>query len=199
MSDDAQHPTSETERHVLANELARALDEVVNRTGCKSTYRLWAEATQSTRERIFGGTSLGVRLAAVVPMMSAPSRSKYRALAAWRHAVIWRGALEHIQPVDRERLAVSGIWFTRVAVDATPFSWSKKTSSAPHVHHFAGPAEMRDLAKSGCWQSVEFLRKHAEDLVAARDTSRAALLQECVLSRESLSDVLGIDHLWRKA
>lgn len=123
------------------------------------------------------------------------SRSKYRGLAAWRHACLWRDAL-----AERVREAVSILYFTPYPSNAPPYSWSRSAADAPGVERFKGPRELKTHGKDGCWTTVQRLKEEQHAWLS--DGSWAAEVRARILRvgcRESLTDVLKLEDkpLWK--
>lgn len=183
------------EAEELTDELAAALEEMMDCT-CAEMAPLWAEATRDKRAYLdaHAETDLGFVPSARYRALSKGSRSKYRQLAAWRHAVIWRRTREQV-PTDW-RDAMVAVYFTPFPENAPPYAWSSRASGAPGALRFASASTLKEHAKEGCWWSVGVLRKHRHRLTEggrwAREL-RAELLEPA--TGESLRDVLKLeDH-----
>jgi hypothetical protein len=162
----------------LVDELADALRDMAQKT-CRDMMFLWLDLTEDLREDFdcdgsFPDTS-GVPGYAE---RSASWKSKYKALAGWRHAVVWQAleteglpeTIDDWEPDDddvvaeleqypvRTREAMRRIYFQEYPRNESPYSWSKKTSEI-----IDDPNEsvdnLRLEAMRGCWSSLQMLER----------------------------------------
>lgn len=147
------------EVQALQDELALVLQRMADET-CNSMVPLWLQGTLRIRRKHFGPQSEGVlsfEPSKELLALGKSCRSKYQALACWRHAVLWRNILEKVEPEFAR--ATKAVYFTRFPPDQKPFSWSKKVSDAPDAGGWPSPSTLKNHAKEGCWHSVAELRK----------------------------------------
>ena len=138
---------SDKEDAKLVAELAAALEEAVDRS-CLETAPLWLEATRRHRAEL-ARTEMSVPWTASAKYLALgrPSRSKYRSLAVWRHAVVWKQVLPTLSPAEQKR-ALETIYFTKFPSNVPPYAWSKAAASAPGVKDFGGPRPLKALARA---------------------------------------------------
>lgn len=187
---------SEAEEGQLVQELAAALEEVVETTGCLDMLPLYLMATLRPRREFLADDPWGRAAPPLTPRLAGMvkgSRSKYGALAAWRHGVLWRGAREHIDP--EFRAAMDTLYFTPYAENAPPYAWTRRSSEAPGADRFPSPNELDRFAREGCWEAVQALR--VECLPGGgtlRDEAQRAFVRAGV--KKSLRDVLRLEEQW---
>ncbi|MFT5685540.1 MAG: hypothetical protein ACI8RZ_006494, partial [Myxococcota bacterium] len=142
----------------LTDELAEALETMID-TSCADMGPLWLEATRRARNGLGSARvpNLGFAPSAKYLALGKSSRSKYRGLAAWRHAVLWQGVLGEIEDEDF-REALRTVYFTPFPTNKPPYAWSSKASAAPGVGQFESPTTLKHQAKEGCFQTVQVLR-----------------------------------------
>ncbi|MED5371331.1 MAG: hypothetical protein VX899_09985 [Myxococcota bacterium] len=144
---------SEEEDQQLVSELAAALEQVVDQS-CMEMSPLWLAATQRARAEL-------ARTEMAMPFepsrrylaLGRPSRSKYRSLAVFRHAVIWKQVLPKLSD-SRQREALKVVYFTPFPDNVPPYAWSKAAAKAPGVKGFGGPRLLKALARSGAEEAV---------------------------------------------
>lgn len=140
--------------------------------------------------------SLGFEPSPALLRLGKSSHSKYRGLAAWRHAALWQRALGAVE--DAEFLAaLRCVYFTPCA-DAPPFSWSRAAGRAPGVDRFSGPAELKRWAAEGAYCVLKALRELGSGLRRGRtwdEEVRAMLLRPAI--RRTLEDVLKLEEFSR--
>lgn len=186
---------SDDQRQQLIAELADALEELKDST-CAEMVPLWLAATRKERRHLGDPSkdSMGFQPSQRYLSLSKGSRSKYRTLAAWRHVMLWSGALRQIsQHVFRR--AVEAIYFTPYPNNQPPYAWSRRSVDAPGVRDFDSPTTMKNFAKEGCFESVEALRKRRQTLL--KDGSWEAELRAMFLRcgvRETVRDVLKLEE-----
>ena len=186
----------EIEEGELVDELAAALEEVVDTSGCVDMLSLYLLATQQPRREFLaddpwgrGAPPLSSRLAGMVK----GSRSKYGALAAWRHGVLWREAQERVDPDFRA--AMDTVYFTPYAENAPPYAWTKRSSDAPGAGRFSSPNELDRFAREGCWATVQVLREESRPGGSTlRDEAHRAFIRAGI--KRSLRDVLRLEEQW---
>lgn len=184
------------QRDDLVDALAAALELMIDQS-CPDMGPLWVEATRA--ERAYLGDAavheLGFTPSPRYLSLSKGARSRYRGLAAWRHATLWRGIELRIQDLDF-RAALRAVYFTPYPDNAPPYAWSSKASDAPDVGTFQSPTTLKEQAKEGCWLTLRLLSEEREELKARGDWLSelcALLLRPSV--RESNRDLLKLeDH-----
>jgi hypothetical protein len=183
------------QRARLIDELAAALEDMMDCT-CPDMGPLWLDATRSERVWVGGAIDLPFRPSPRYLALSKGSRSKYRGLAAWRHAVTWQDALV---PVDPDfRAAAEAVYFSPYPSNEPPYSWSQSAEGAPGMEKFPSASELKRWAKEGAWHAVVVLRKKAAALHEAgswHEEVREKLVRTGC--RESLTDVLKLEELPR--
>lgn len=187
---------SDEEEGQLVGELAAALEEVVETSGCLDMLPLYLQATSRLRHEFLAEDPWGRTAPPLTPRLAAMvkgSRSKYGALAAWRHAVLWRRTRERIDPDFRT--AMDTLYFTPYAQNAPPYAWSRRSSEAPGADRFTSPNELDRFAREGCWEVVLKLREECGPGAGnLRDEAQRAFVRAGV--RKSLRDVLRLEEQW---
>jgi hypothetical protein len=190
---DLGHPELDPTLEELVDELADALELLLDTSGCADMGPLWWQATRDARDQwMRPSTPANLALSPRLRAMSKSSRSKYRVLAAWRFGVL----LEQVQPsVDAQAKAVSAIYFTPYDRNEPPYSWSSRVGSSPAA--FSTPSELKELSADGCWDLVCQLRSRVLELheELERVTWRRAEIIEAGL-RRTLRDVLKLEDRW---
>lgn len=163
-------PSLTPEQHdELVDALAEALEEMIDQS-CPDMGPLWVEATRA--ERAYLGESalseLGFRPSPRYMSLSKGARSRYRGLAAWRHAVVWRRIQPRIEDPDF-RAALRAVYFTPFPDNAPPYAWSSRASDAPDVESFESPTTLKHHAKEGCWHTLRLLSAERDTLKARGD------------------------------
>jgi hypothetical protein len=186
---------TDEEAEALCDELALALDELRSTT-CFDMVPLWLDATREPRKLLAPQAipELGFTPSPRYLRLSKGARSKYRGLAAWRHAVIWRRVRPRIEDPDH-RDALEAVYFTPYASNEPPYAWSSSAAKAPAVGRFGSATTLKHWAKDGCWHSVALLRRERRQLEVGRwaDGVRAHLLKPA--TRDTLRDELKLeDH-----
>jgi hypothetical protein len=160
---------TEEEEERLLDELLDVLDLVTSTSGCADMVPLWLEATKRPRAVHFRPASSPTL--AVPPHIRAwgrSMRSKYAALAAWRHAVLAERILEAIG--SAAAAAVQAMYFTPVEANEPPYSWSKASSRHPMAREWPSANVFDDQARRGCRDSV------APEPVNKNETRRVHIL-----------------------
>ncbi|MCB9742317.1 MAG: hypothetical protein H6741_25750 [Alphaproteobacteria bacterium] len=183
------------QEEALIEALAQALEDMVDRS-CPDMAPLWLAASRSARELLNAPIpELGFTPSPALAAMKAPSHSKYRALATFRHALLWRAALERVEDDDFRR-AVEAIYLTPYPDNTPPYAWSRSAARAPGIAAFPSASMLKEWAKEGCWQATLALR--AEESALYADGSFHAELQAMLLGPAvggSARDVLKLeDH-----
>lgn len=182
---------SEDEEERLVDELAAALQGVVE-TSCGEMAPLWLAGTRLARRDLSSTVpDLGFPLSDACARLSRGTQNRYRALACWRHALLWRGVLEQVDP-DFAR-AVTALYFTPYPDGRPPYAWSRRVSSAPRADCFKTADTLKHWAKQGCWDSVERLRSHCRDLPEQTVCDEVVLRIVKTGCRDTLRDVLKLD------
>src|SRR5688500_8585171 len=85
----------------LVEQLAQALEELVDQS-CEEMGPLWLAASRSARSMLgeHALPDMGFEPSEAFLRLSKGAHSRYRSLAAWRHAVLWRGTLCHVEDED---------------------------------------------------------------------------------------------------
>lgn len=170
-----------------------ALDAMVART-CPSMRTLWLAATLK-RRRHWLGDDVTTLPASVVPPgwrnLSKSSRSKYGALAVWRHAVVWK-LLHFLERTGAPRYEeLQSIWFSPYPDDLPPFAWSQRLTQAPSTGRATDLR--RRLAADACCQTILELRSLVERRDFDARGSMPDMREDDLLvdaTRETLLDVL---------
>lgn len=154
---------NEAEDAALVSELAAALEEAVD-CSCPETAALWLAATTRTRsELMHTELTLGFVPSDKFLALGRSSRTKYRCLAVWRHAVLWKGVLPKV-PGQKEKQALEAVYFTPYPKNEPPYAWSSAASEAPGIQAFDGPRQLKKLARSGAEQSLHLLCSYLKQL-----------------------------------
>ncbi|MCK6502768.1 hypothetical protein L6R53_05115 [Myxococcota bacterium] len=187
---------TDAEEAELVDELARALEAVVDTSGCRDMLSLYLLATQQPRREFLADDPWGRSAPPLSPRLAGMvkgSRSKYGALAAWRHAVLWREVRDRVDPHFCEAMDV--LYFGPYAENAPPYAWTRRSSEAPGADRFSGPNELDRFAREGCWSTVQVLREVARSGGGSvRDEARRAFVRAGV--KRSLRDVLRLEEQW---
>lgn len=185
---------TEQERDHLTEEIASALEQMMDLT-CAEMGPLWLEATRQQRVHLGTVNELPFRPSPKYLALNKSSRSKYRGLAAWRHAVMWQDVLVEVADGDY-RAATEAMYFTPYPANEPPYAWSRSGERAPGVASFGTATTLKDYAKEGAWHTVAALRRRARELEANGSWHfevRAGLVR--VGCRDSLVDVLKLEAL----
>lgn len=182
---------TEEDENRLVEDLLDVLDRVVDSSGCRDMAPLWLVATQKVRaDRLRQSAGKVGSVPDKFMMWKKDIRSKWAALAAWRHAVLQSGILSALG--SREQRAVEAIYFTPFERNDTPYSWSRASSRAPAAHDWSSATALDARAKAGCADSVKLLKDHALQLTRganAATEARAAFIE--VGARDgTLKDIL---------
>lgn len=176
----------------LLDELADALQAMVE-SSCGEMAPLWLAGTRLARRDLPGAIGdMGFRPSERYLRLGRGTQNRYRQLACWRHALLWRHLLDQVDPDYVP--AVQALYFTPFPAGEPPYAWSQRVSSAPDAGEFPSPSTLKDWAKEGCWQSVDRLRHHIRDLPERSlldEVVRALLKTGC---RDTLRDVLKLDE-----
>ncbi len=153
----------------LVEALAAALERMLDES-CPDMGPLWVEATRAERAYLGDGavTELGFAPSPRYLALSKGARSRYRGLAAWRHAVLWREIEARVEDPDF-RAALRAVYFTPYPDNAPPYAWSSRASDAPGVERFESPTSLKHLAKEGCWHTLRLLSAERATLRARGD------------------------------
>ena len=188
----ASHELTTAQADDLVEELSAALDTMLDCT-CWEMAPLWLEETRRAREDL-GDRAIaeaGFEPSGRYRALSKGARSRYRGLAAWRHAVLW---LETLTAIDGDfALALEAVYFTPYPDDTPPYAWSQSATACPGVGDFPSPSTLKVWAKEGAWESVEVLiGQRSKLMVGSRaDEVRAGVLR-CA-TRRSVRVVLKLD------
>lgn len=183
---------SAEEQARLEDDLAAALEWVIDVVDAVDMAALFVQDTQQVRRVFFAESDTGVpHLPANLMTLSKGQRSKYRVLATWRVVVRWMRAEGRVDP--DYRAAMEALYFSRFG-NRTPYHWSGKNvppGATRSAHDLAYDAA------EGCWQTVEALRQER----AARRRG-ASLLQETEAeflkkaTRRTLASILKLTDHW---
>lgn len=158
------------EEDALLDELLDVLDKVVEVTGCRDMVPLWLIATREPRARNI--RSADGPLLVVPPHIRAwakSQRSKYAALAAWRHTVLAERILDFLDPGPAR--AVTAMYFTTTD-NEPPYSWSKASSRHPKAGEWPSASLFDRRAQQGCRDTVRAIHNRLE---AQRQGASAAV------------------------
>ncbi len=161
---------NEVERQALLEELAASLEALHDRT-CPEMAALWIDGTRRERTELGEATftRLPFEMSERYRKLGPSGQTKYRGLALWRFAVLWREVAARV-PEPEHRDALLAMYFTPYPLDEPPYSWSQRASAAPDVARFGGPSELKKFAKEGCWHSLVVLVSEAKRLEVATGT-----------------------------
>lgn len=180
------------DRDDLYGRLMVALGDMVEMT-CPSMRPLWLHLSQSARAAIVGKPEEMPSLPAHL-LTRPPARSKYEALAGWRHAVVWQGILESGEgAASPSHAAMRRIYF-QPCPNVPPFSYSSAAGALPDLGPKEVPSCVKDRAKRGCWRAVEALFALFREAEALGDDDIAAFIR--LGFRGSLKDVLKLEGHW---
>lgn len=158
------------EEDALLDELLDVLDRVVETSGCQDMRPLWLVATQRLRaERLRQVPGHVQSVPERIRAWGKSVRSKYAALAAWRHAVLQTGILGAIH-ADQRR-AVEVLYFTPFDRNDAPYSWSQASSRAPGASAYSSPSVLDVRARAGCAASVKLLAVRASEMTVNADNA----------------------------
>lgn len=188
---------TDADRDALVEELAVALEELLDHT-CAEMAPLWLDATRSARAPLGAAAELelGFEPSAAFLALGKAGRSKYRALAAWRHAVLWKDLLPGL---GDWRAATETVYFTPYPANRPPYAWTRGAAEAPGAERFPSPTTLKHHAKEGARELVQGLL----DLLASPGVDERAEIEADLLrvaTRETLTDVLKLEELdpWRR-
>lgn len=145
---------SDSDRLALVERLADALERLHDTT-CAEMVPLWVDVTRQARKELGGleNRTLGFTPSRRFLALSKGSRSKYRYLAAWRHAVLLHGALDHVDD-DEFRGAVEAVYFDPYPENAPPYAWSRSGDAAPRIAEFPSASTLKNWSCEGAYQTV---------------------------------------------
>ena len=175
----------------LLDEVLEVLGDMVEVT-CPSMRPLWLDLTRGMRAEMLEEP---VAIPAYPPHLlqaGKASRSKYRALAGWRHAVVWQDLLD---AGDGGRLeALELIYFQPYPEDRPPYAYSARSSAAPGVSTDASIARVRQVARREARDTLVRLASRWIELFEAGSKAAAYSREFLALSRRaSLRDVLKLE------
>lgn len=201
----------------LLDELAEALGEMVGMT-CKAMSFLWLEHSRKKRAKL--GVDAEFPDVSEVPGYvdrSSSWQTKYKALAGWRHAVVWQRlhddelpkTLADWNPTDDNvetevlryptdsREAMRRVYFEPFPDNEPPYSWASRSS--PQTKAGESATELRRESMRGCWASLHLLKEIWSQVwhVAEGGDPREVFLQLGMYG--TLSDVLKFDDRRKKA
>lgn len=182
--------THEEEAEII-DELARALMRLAKQT-CLDMVPLYLAGSRLARRDVAQnlGGELEFRPSKQYLALSRGTQNRYRQLACWRHAVLWKAQALVLDADFRD--AMNAVYFTP-CVSEPPYAWSRAASAAPGADRFPSAATLRDWAKEGCWQSIRSLRSVVRNTppTSLRAELEAGLVR--VGCRDTLRDVLKLD------
>lgn len=183
------------DRDRLQDRLAEALGQMVEMT-CPAMRALWLALSRKERERQFDPVSMPSVYPEHLLQIRASSRTKYQALAGWRHVMVWQGLLDEEPGSGTEQhSAMRRIFFTPCPNDP-PFSYSSKASDIPDLRRGEAPGLIKREAKAACWRSIKRLCELCREKLALGDEEVAAFVR--LGFRDSLNDVLKLEDHWGK-
>lgn len=186
---------SEAEKEQLLEELAQALEDLRDRC-CAEMVPLWLSSSRAAREQIGESTfsDLDFDPSKHFLALSKGARSRYRGLAAWRHAVLWQGTLATVEDRDY-REATDAMYFVPFPADTPPYAWSQNATAAPHIDRFPTPTTFKNWAKEGCNATLAALTRKIQVLQRGDWPSelRSILLKPSV--RPSVREVLKLEEI----
>jgi hypothetical protein len=189
---------TEDEENRVLDELLDVLDEVVKTSGCRDMVPLWLLATRAARASHFRSSDApAFHVPSHILAWLKPMRSKYAALAGWRHAVLMERILDALDP--KVAPAVTAMYFTACPENAPPYSWSRASARHPDANSWPSPSVFDTKARRGCRDSVGILLDRSEGIrqgANAVQEARADII-EAGARDGTLRDVLryaGIDR-----
>ena len=182
---------SAAEEEALVDELLDALDASIESSGCPDMAPLWFIATTRPRREFLRSEGVVQGVPEHLKHWRPPKRSKYAALVAWRHVVLWRGLLDWLE--TKYRKAVRDIYFSPFEDNVPPYSWSKASSKAPNASLYSSPSTLDLRASSGCRLLFEELQRLAEPAMGASLDEEARAAFAAPAARRTLRDVLRIE------
>ena len=148
---------TEEEENRLLDELLDVLDDVVRTSACRDMAPLWLLATRAARAEHFRAPEAPpLQVPPHIRAWAKSMRSKYAALAAWRHAVLLERILDALDPVQSR--AVEAMYFTPAEENAPPYSWSRASARHPAANEWPSASSFDLKARRGCRDSVALLR-----------------------------------------
>lgn len=180
--------------NTLIDEVVTALEKLED-TSCPEMVPIWLDGTRLARRDLPSDAqpTLGFTPSERYLRLGRSGQNKWRAVACWRHAVLWTGALDSVDP-DFAR-AVTAIFFTPFPSNKPPYAWSGKPSASPNAPEFSSVTDLKNWGKEGAWQSVKAVRDELrqERAVTLSDELRHALLKTGC--RDTVRDALKLrDH-----
>ncbi len=184
----------------LVEALAVALEQMVD-ASCVTMAPLWLESTRRARAE-HGLAAPAAPSFEVDPSylrMRAPSRTRYRQLAAWRHAVVWRRVRERLDCDPDFVRAVDAVYFTPCA-NEPPYAWTQSASSMPSIASFPSATTAKEWAKEGAWACARALYVERRGVERAGWGGLAVFDLLGPATRPSLTDVLKLEEMedWSK-
>ena len=177
----------------LENELIDAFERLSDST-CADMAPLWLAATRSAREGLLEQATWTEPPTDRYLRMAPASKSKYRALAAWRHAVMWREAhrLANLDQPDRE--VVDAIYFTP-APNSAPYSWSRSAADCPALPRGANPSWVKERASEVAGELLgALIQEHGRFHGLPNNWDQTAARILAVATRPTLDDVLKLER-----
>lgn len=174
---------------LLLDSVMDALADMVDLT-CADMLPLWLRASRSVRASLCKTRTMEVppyplRLQAV----QRPTKSKYMALAGWRHCVVWLRLLEEPCLFDAPQdLECMRLTYFQPCVNEQPYSYSQRTSVTPDMPRGLTVSEVRTSARGACMSSISALREEYQRQQNRRDQERMDFV--LLGLKDSLRDVL---------
>lgn len=171
--------SEKNENAALSEALAKTLEELRERT-CADMVPLWLAATAKVRASLFPADAPPGWLASEnYRCLSKAAQSKYRTLAVWRHAVLWKGLHE-------KRPALRAVYFTPYRENRPPYAYTR--SARPIAKQ--APSDLKFDAAEQCAETLHKLRE-ARDHLGDQSAPLHELL--CLATRPTLYDVLKLE------
>jgi hypothetical protein len=122
------------------------------------------------------------------------SQTKYKALAGWRHVVVWREALSRLEDLGCPDAlnALKMVYFQPYPRNKPPYSFSRKTSAAPGFPVGQDVETVRAFAERGIIETLKILLKDRESLQGNGDGRELDVLELGL--KKSLVDVLKLEE-----
>jgi hypothetical protein len=180
----------------LVDRLSENLERMMN-LSCAEMGPLWLAATRQQRKPLGQAESMALPFEPSKRFfaLSKGVRSKYRALATWRHCCLMQDAIEQLEDAEF-RSAMVAVYFTPYPADTPPYAWSSRASAAPAVAEFPSPTSLKHQAKEGCHETVLLLMGAEAELRSSgswHDEVRAGLVGTGC--RKTVRDVLKLEDL----
>jgi hypothetical protein len=166
------------ENERLLDEVMVALGDMVDMT-CAAMRPLWLRASLRVRKELVRRPFDAPECPASLANYGRSSRSKYTALAGWRHSVVWLALLEQQDTFgEREALeALRVVYFQQYPKNSPPFSYAQRTSDAPGRPRGQSVENLRAWAVEGCAATIRSLLEERLRFHQQRDGGRLDFVQ----------------------